>query len=235
MSSSSSAASARPSPGLIERSTGRSVAVRDRVGGPDRPGYEKGPLRARSAMPPGVELLKPITWFAPMWAFGCGVVSSGVPVTDRWWAVLLGVVLAGPMVCGASQAANDWFDRHVDTINEPDRPIPSGRLPGRRGLHIAVAWTLLSLLVAAPLGRWGFGAAIVGLILAWAVQCATIPAETEWMVGQRRLCRLLRGVALDYRSRRHGDHPTRLEHPDHGRVVQCGSTRDHDAERLQVS
>ena len=120
MSSSSSAASARPSPGLIERSTGRSVAVRDRVGGPDRPGYEKGPLRARSAMPPGVELLKPITWFAPMWAFGCGVVSSGVPVTDRWWAVLLGVVLAGPMVCGASQAANDWFDRHVDTINEPD-------------------------------------------------------------------------------------------------------------------
>ena len=168
MSSSSSAASARPSPGLIERSTGRSVAVRDRVGGPDRPGYEKGPLRARSAMPPVVELLKPITWFAPMWAFGCGVVSSGVPVTDRWWAVLLGVVLAGPMVCGASQAANDWFDRHVDTINEPDRPIPSGRLPGRRGLHIAVAWTLLSLLVAAPLGRWGFGAAIVGLILAWA-------------------------------------------------------------------
>jgi chlorophyll synthase len=29
---------------------------------------------------PGVvlELLKPITWFPPMWAFGCGAVSSGV-------------------------------------------------------------------------------------------------------------------------------------------------------------
>ena len=24
-----------------------------------------------------LELLKPITWFAPMWAFGCGVISSG--------------------------------------------------------------------------------------------------------------------------------------------------------------
>jgi chlorophyll/bacteriochlorophyll a synthase len=167
MSSSSSAASARPSPGLIE-TTSPSFAVRDRVGGPGRAGHGKGQLPARSAMPPAVVLLKPITWFAPMWAFGCGVVSSGVPVTDRWWAALLGVVLAGPMVCGASQAVNDWFDRHVDAINEPDRPIPSGRLPGRRGLHIAIVWTVLSLLVAAPLGRWGFGAATVGLILAWA-------------------------------------------------------------------
>jgi chlorophyll synthase len=72
------------------------------------------------------------------------------------------------LVCGTSQAVNDWFDRHVDAINEPNRPIPSGRLPGRRGLHIAIGWTLLSLLVAATLGPWGFGAAVVGLALAWA-------------------------------------------------------------------
>jgi chlorophyll synthase len=119
-------------------------------------------------MPVALELLKPITWFAPMWAFGCGVVSSGVPLGERWWAIVLGIVLAGPMVCGTSQAVNDWFDRHVDAINEPDRPIPSGRLPGRSGLHIAIGWTVLSLIVAAPLGRWGFGAAVVGLLLAWA-------------------------------------------------------------------
>ena len=123
---------------------------------------------ARPSMPAMLELLKPITWFAPMWAFGCGIVSSGVPLTERWWAVALGVVLAGPMVCGTSQAVNDWFDRHVDAINEPGRPIPSGRLPGRTGLWIAIAWTALSLVVAAPLGRWGFGAAIAGLVLAWA-------------------------------------------------------------------
>jgi chlorophyll/bacteriochlorophyll a synthase len=124
--------------------------------------------KSRAAMPATLELLKPITWFAPMWAFGCGVVSSGVPVADRWPVVLLGVVLAGPMVCGTSQAVNDWFDRHVDAINEPNRPIPSGRVPGRRGLHIAISWTVLSLVVAAMLGRWGFGAAVVGLVLAWA-------------------------------------------------------------------
>ncbi|HQT78119.1 MAG TPA: chlorophyll synthase ChlG [Rhodopila sp.] len=126
------------------------------------------PAPPRSGMPAELELLKPITWFAPMWAFMCGVVSSGVPLAERWWALGLGMLLAGPMVCGTSQAVNDWFDRHVDAINEPNRPIPSGRLPGRRGLHIAIAWTLLSLLVAVPLGAWGLGAAVVGLALAWA-------------------------------------------------------------------
>lgn len=128
-----------------------------------------GVLRApRPAPAVALELLKPITWFAPMWAYGCGVVSSGLPLRDRWGVVAAGVVLAGPLVCGTSQAVNDWFDRHVDAINEPDRPIPSGRVPGRRGLYIAIGWTLLSLLVAATLGPWGFGAAVIGLALAWA-------------------------------------------------------------------
>ncbi|MEH3116985.1 MAG: chlorophyll synthase ChlG [Methylorubrum populi] len=114
-----------------------------------------------------VELLKPLTWFAPMWAFGCGVVSSGQTPSGQWWVIAAGVVLAGPLVCATSQAANDWFDRHVDAINEPDRPIPSGRIPGRWGLYLAAGWTMLSLLVAAMLGPWILGAALFGLVLAW--------------------------------------------------------------------
>ena len=123
---------------------------------------------SRPALSAVAELLKPITWFPPMWAFGCGVVASGVAAEGRWPVIVVGVVLAGPMVCACSQAVNDWFDRHVDAINEPQRPIPSGRIPGRWGLYIAVLWTGLSLLVAATLGPWGFGAAVVGLLLAWA-------------------------------------------------------------------
>ncbi|MCR9219996.1 MAG: chlorophyll synthase ChlG [Alphaproteobacteria bacterium] len=112
-------------------------------------------------------LLKPITWFAPMWAFMCGVVSSGVPLADRWVYALLGIVLAGPLVCAASQAANDWYDRHVDAINEPDRPIPSGRIPGRWGLYIAILWSVLSAALALALGPWVAAAAAVALVLAW--------------------------------------------------------------------
>jgi len=103
-----------------------------------------------------------------MWAFGCGVVSSGLPAGGRWAFIAAGVLLAGPMVCATSQAVNDWFDRHVDAINEPNRPIPSGRIPGRWGLWIACIWTLLSMLLAWFLGPVCLVAAIVGLILAWA-------------------------------------------------------------------
>ncbi len=115
-----------------------------------------------------LELLKPITWFPPMWALACGVVSSGVPVGPRWKELVASVLLAGPLVCGTSQACNDWFDRHVDGINEPGRPIPSGRVPGRGGLGIALGWSALSLAVAARLGPWVLAAAVVGLALAWA-------------------------------------------------------------------
>ncbi len=127
---------------------------------------------ARAVALPGpkatLTLLKPVTWFAPMWAFMCGAVSSGVSLADGWMLALAGIVLAGPLVCGTSQAVNDWFDRHVDAINEPDRPIPSGRIPGRWGLYIAIVWTIVSLVVAASLGMWVFWAAVVGLALAWA-------------------------------------------------------------------
>jgi chlorophyll synthase len=115
-----------------------------------------------------LELLKPITWFPPMWAFGCGVVSSGQALAERWPFALLGVLLAGPLVCGASQIVNDWFDRDVDAINEPDRPVPSGRVPGRNALYFAIAWSALSLGVGAILGPVVFAATVVGVVLAWA-------------------------------------------------------------------
>ena len=127
------------------------------------------PAAAPSALPQPralLELIKPITWFPPMWAYLCGIVAIGVS-PESWWLVVLGVILAGPIVCGMSQAANDWCDRHVDAINEPHRPIPSGRIPGRWGLWVALAMSVLALAVGWQLGPWGFGATVVGVIAAW--------------------------------------------------------------------
>ena len=115
-----------------------------------------------------LQLIKPITWFPPMWAYLCGVVSMGTPILEQIWFVLLGILLAGPIVCGMSQAANDWCDRHVDAINEPNRPIPSGRIPNRWGLWIALTMSCFSLIVGYQLGPWGFGATILGVLAAWA-------------------------------------------------------------------
>jgi chlorophyll/bacteriochlorophyll a synthase len=126
------------------------------------------PVTGAPSLKAGLELLKPVTWFAPMWAYGCGIVSSGVSLEGKWLTFAAGVALCGPLVCGTSQAVNDWFDRHVDAINEPNRPIPSGRIPGRWGLGIAIAWSCVSLIVAALLGTWVFAATVFGLAAAWA-------------------------------------------------------------------
>lgn len=124
---------------------------------------------SRSLPVPGamVELLKPITWFPPMWAFMCGAVSAGPSLAERPWLLVAGVLLVGPLVCGGSQVVNDWFDRHVDAINEPQRPIPSGRVPGRWGLYYAVCWSLLALLFSTLLGPWVAVATLLALFLAW--------------------------------------------------------------------
>ena len=84
------------------------------------------------------------------------------------------MILAGPIVCGMSQAANDWCDRHVDAVNEPDRPIPSGRVPGRWGLWIALAMTGLALGVGSILGPWGAAATLIGIAAAWAYSAEPI-------------------------------------------------------------
>jgi chlorophyll synthase len=130
-----------------------------------------------------LELIKPITWFPPMWAYLCGIVSAGVAIGPHWVLVLVGVVLAGPLVCGMSQAANDWCDRHVDAINEPDRPIPSGRIPGRWGLWIALAMSVLSLAVGWLLGPWGFGATVVGVLAAWAYSAEPVRLKRSGWLG----------------------------------------------------
>jgi chlorophyll synthase len=130
-----------------------------------------------------LELLKPVTWFPPMWAFFCGVMSSGAGLDGRWWFLLGGVLLAGPMVCGTSQAVNDWFDRHVDAINQPERPIPSGRIAGRWGLYVALMGSALSLLLGLALGFWVFVATIVGLLCAWGYSAPPFRFKMSGWIG----------------------------------------------------
>jgi chlorophyll/bacteriochlorophyll a synthase len=128
-------------------------------------------------------LLKPITWFPPMWAYACGAIASGAPLSSRVVPLLLGIILAGPLLCGMSQAVNDWFDRHVDAINEPHRVIPSGRMPGRWGLYVALIMSVLSLGVAAMLGPLVLSAATLGLVLAWGYSMPPLRFKQNGWIG----------------------------------------------------
>ncbi|MFN7056299.1 chlorophyll synthase ChlG [Hyphomonas sp.] len=142
-----------------------------------------------------LELFKPVTWFAAMWAFMCGAVSSGQPFIGNWHLVLGGMLLAGPMVCASSQAVNDWYDRHVDAINEPNRPIPSGRIPGQWGLYLAILWSGLSLLLGLALGFWAFCATLAAVFLAWAYSAPPLRLKLNGWWGNAAVGFSYEGIA----------------------------------------
>jgi geranylgeranylglycerol-phosphate geranylgeranyltransferase len=58
------------------------------------------------------------------------------------------------LICGGGNATNDYYDREIDRINRPERPIPSGRLKSRDALLIGgglfILGVLLSILLDVP-------------------------------------------------------------------------------------
>ncbi|MEO0435401.1 MAG: chlorophyll synthase ChlG [Pseudomonadota bacterium] len=142
-----------------------------------------------------LELLKPITWFPPMWAFLCGAVSAGFSLAEHWLLILAGMVLAGPLVCGGSQIVNDWFDRHVDELNEPNRPIPSGRVPGEWGFYFAIFWSVIALVYSSFFGTTVLYATSLGVLLAWAYSAPPIRLKRNGWYGNSAVALAYEGLA----------------------------------------
>ncbi len=129
---------------------------------------------------------KPGTWFAPMWAMLVGCVAGGatwtLPAVAR---VLLGMVLAGPLLCAFSQIANDWFDRDVDRINEPERPTAANVLAPKTVLTAALVLGASALGLAAALGTAVLWLALGGIALALAYSAPPLrlKARNGWLAN----------------------------------------------------
>ncbi len=130
---------------------------------------------------------KPGTWFAPMWAIMVGAVASGVA---EWnigsiVRVLAAMVLAGPLLCAFSQVINDWFDREVDRINDPERPTAANLLTPATIGWIATGLALAALGLAALLGATVFWIALLGLGLAvlYSAPPVRLKARNGWLAN----------------------------------------------------
>lgn len=77
-----------------------------------------------------LQLMKPITWIPLIWGVVCGAASSGGYVwgVEDFLKALTCMLLSGPLLTGYTQTLNDFYDREIDAINEPYRPIPSGAI-----------------------------------------------------------------------------------------------------------
>ncbi|MCE1274678.1 MAG: UbiA family prenyltransferase [Chlorobiales bacterium] len=93
-----------------------------------------------------IELLDPVTWISVFPCLACGVMGSGAmqPTFHDYLLLFLLFILYGPLGTGFSQSVNDYFDLELDRLNEPTRPIPSGRISEREAI-----WNWVSVLLAA--------------------------------------------------------------------------------------
>jgi chlorophyll synthase len=95
-----------------------------------------------------LQLMKPITWIPLIWGVVCGAASSGGytwSLEDVLKAATC-MLLSGPLMTGYTQTLNDFYDREIDAINEPYRPIPSG------AISIPQVVTQILILLAGGLG-----------------------------------------------------------------------------------
>ncbi len=116
----------------------------------------KGAAKGKNIWLIRLQLMKPITWIPLMWGVICGAASSGGFV----WSVedvlksLTCMFMSGPLMAGYTQTLNDYYDREIDAINEPYRPIPSGAISEGQVITQIVVLLLAGIATAYGLDRW---------------------------------------------------------------------------------
>ncbi len=168
--------------------TSREKVIQRALENVNKPGFK---LEPAAILP----LMKPVTWFPPMWAFACGVVSTGEDISSNWSILLRGIILAGPLMCAMSQTMNDYFDREVDAINEPDRPIPSGKISKQASWVITFSLIIIGFLVAWSIHPYVMAIAFVGVLMSHAYSGPPIRAKRNGWFGNLIVGLAYEGVA----------------------------------------
>jgi len=92
-----------------------------------------------------LRLIRPLNCL--MMGFAVIVGASLVSALNFSINLLLGFVTSFTLT-GASMAINDYYDREIDAINEPNRPIPSGAVSPKEALSFAFVLSLVGFVAA---------------------------------------------------------------------------------------
>ncbi|CAN1820483.1 Chlorophyll synthase, chloroplastic, partial [Linum perenne] len=139
-----------------------------------------------------LQLTKPVTWPPLVWGVVCGAAASG----NFHWTVedvaksILCMMMSGPCLTGYTQTINDYYDREIDAINEPYRPIPSGAISENE--VITQFWVLLlgGLGIAGILDIWAghdfpivFYLALGGSLLSYIYSAPPLKLKQNGWIG----------------------------------------------------
>lgn len=143
-----------------------------------------------------LQLMKPITWIPLIWGVVCGAASSG----NYTWTienVLIAaacMLLSGPLLAGYTQTINDFYDRDLDAINEPYRPIPSGAISIPQVITQIVVLLSAGIALAYGLDQWAghsfptiTGLAIGGSFLSYIYSAPPLKLKKNGWLGNYAL------------------------------------------------
>jgi chlorophyll/bacteriochlorophyll a synthase len=158
-------------------------------------GMKGGDVQERSLLQIRVQLMKPVTWIPLMWGVICGAASGGFTWSvSNVLMVLLAMLMSGPLLAGFTQTINDFYDRDIDAINEPYRPIPSGAISIPQVEQQIYLLLFLGLAVSYTLDRWAghtfpiiFFLALGGSFLAYIYSAPPLKLKQNGWLGNYAL------------------------------------------------
>ena len=101
--------------------------------------HKAGLERGMSKLGSFVRLMRPINCIMMGFAVAVGAVLGFTQLFNFAWLRVFYGAVTGFMLTAASMALNDYYDRAIDAINEPLRPIPSGAVTPKQAVVFTAA------------------------------------------------------------------------------------------------
>jgi geranylgeranylglycerol-phosphate geranylgeranyltransferase len=95
-----------------------------------------------------VRLMRPINCAMMGFAVFVGAVLTNPQFSSVNWLDISYGFVTGFTLTAASMTINDYYDRAIDAINEPSRPIPSGSVSAREALAFVFVLSAVGFVVA---------------------------------------------------------------------------------------
>lgn len=113
-------------------------------------------------MNPYLRLYRPVNnIMAALAVVSAAFIGAGAGIIVFWEQVLLAALVVF-FFTGGSNALNDYFDRDIDRINHPERPLPSGKISPERALYIGS----ISMLIPVLLGLFMSPESLIIIVIA---------------------------------------------------------------------
>ncbi len=112
-----------------------------------------------------LRLMRPVNCIMMGFAVVVGATLASPDVSSVFWPNLIYGFIIGFVLTAASMVINDYFDREIDAINEPNRPIPSGLIEPKEAVAFGFTLTAIGFAAASLTNIFCFVIAII----AWVV------------------------------------------------------------------